>query len=94
MLSLKAQKIAIFSRHSDKLQLDIKRYMSETVLSFRDANNGRKTIVDALKTKVDGLKKNCPLNRIRPMDKQVYRVAIEKGLAPPPKRRPRAPTHN
>jgi hypothetical protein len=72
----------VFYRPSDKLELTVKLYLGGTALSSHDVDNRRKDIMDALQGRAGGSKKIRRWPPIIPNDKQIYRVTVEKALAP------------
>jgi hypothetical protein len=77
-----ATKSGVFYHPSDKLELNVKLYLEGTALSSHDVDNRLKDIMDALQARAGGSKKNRRWTSIIPNDNQIYRVTIEKALAP------------
>jgi len=67
---------------SDRLELKVKLYMEGGALSPHDVDNRLKDIMDALQGRAGGSKKIRRWAPIIPNDNQIYRVTIEKALAP------------
>jgi len=72
----------VFYHPSDKLEINIKLYLEGTALSSHDVDNRLKDIMDALQGRIGGPKKIRRWAPIIPNDNQIYRVTIEKALAP------------
>ena len=66
----------------DRLQIEVRIYLDEPALSKHDVDNRLKDIMDALQGRAGGPKKKRILEPIIPNDSQVYRVSIEKTIAP------------
>jgi Holliday junction resolvase RusA-like endonuclease len=77
-----ATKSGIFYHPSDKLELNIKLYLENMALSSQDIDNRLKDIMDALQGRAGGSKKIRRWAPIIPNDNQIYRVTVEKALAP------------
>ena len=58
-------------------------YLSDLQLSFHDVDNRLKDVLDALQGRAGGPKNRRSLQPIIPNDKQVFRVVVEKRVAPP-----------
>ena len=67
---------------SDQLQIDVALYLEKSALKFHDVDNRLKDIMDALQGRAGGTKRKKILEPIIPNDSQVYRVSIEKTIAP------------
>ncbi len=72
----------IWYRESDRLEVHIRLYMDTRSLRSHDVDNRLKDILDALQGRAGGSKRVRLLPAIVPNDRQIYRVSIEKGLAP------------
>ena len=83
LLSAEATRASISYVASDKLQLKVILYLPESALSSHDVDNRLKDIMDALQGRAGGSKKVRSLCPIIPNDQQIYRVTVEKNLAPP-----------
>jgi hypothetical protein len=66
----------------DKLELIITLYLDEAGLTLHDVDNRLKDIMDALQGRAGGAKSTRHLKPIIPNDHQVFRVTVEKMLAP------------
>ena len=77
-----ATESGVFYHPSDKLELNVKLYLEGTALSSHDVDNRLKDIMDALQGRAGGSKKIRRWVPIIPNDNQIYRVTIEKALAP------------
>jgi hypothetical protein len=66
----------------DRLELSIRLYLNPRALALHDVDNRLKDILDALQGRAGGSKKVHALDAIIPNDRQIYRVVIEKALAP------------
>jgi Holliday junction resolvase RusA-like endonuclease len=77
-----ATQSCVFYHPSDKLELTVKLYLGHTSLSSHDVDNRLKDIMDALQGRAGGSKKIRRWTPIIPNDNQIYRVTIEKALAP------------
>ena len=77
-----AKSAAITYYPSDRLELKVRLYMEGGALSSQDVDNRLKDIMDALQGRAGGSKKIRQCTPIIPNDKQVYRVTVEKALAP------------
>jgi Holliday junction resolvase RusA-like endonuclease len=68
---------------NDRLELDVRLYLTEDALVVHDVDNRLKDIMDALQGHVQGGgKKRRGLPALIPNDNQIYRVIVEK-TAPP-----------
>ena len=67
---------------SDQLQLDVALYLENSALKFHDVDNRLKDIMDALQGRAGGTKRKQVMEPIIPNDNQVYRVTVEKTIAP------------
>ena len=77
-----ATELGVFYHPSDKLELNVKLYLEGTPLSSHDVDNRLKDIMDALQGRAGSPKKIRRWPPIIPNDKQIYRVTLEKALAP------------
>jgi hypothetical protein len=77
-----ATKSGVFYHPSDKLELNVRLYLEGLALSSHDVDNRLKDIMDALQGRAGGSKKNRRWTSIIPNDNRIYRVTIEKALAP------------
>lgn len=67
----------------DRLALAVRLYFSEHLLEIVDVDNRLKDVMDALQGHVGGHgKKRRGLKAIIPNDNRVFRVTVEKSLAP------------
>ena len=73
-------------RGSDRLEVHVRLYMDDSSLRSHDVDNRLKDILDALQGRAGGPKSIRSLPAVIPNDRQIYRVSIEKGLAPPQSR--------
>jgi Holliday junction resolvase RusA-like endonuclease len=80
--SLEAQRAEVSYRPSDKLELKVRLYLKDGPLFSHDLDNRLKDIMDALQGRAGGSKKVHSLSPIIPNDRQVFRIVIEKSLAP------------
>jgi Holliday junction resolvase RusA-like endonuclease len=71
---------------NDRLELDIKLYISGNDLKAHDVDNRLKDVMDALQGRAGGPKRERVLAAVIPNDRQVYRVSMVKS-APPPQSR-------
>ena len=77
-----AESRGISYQPEDKLELIITLHLNETGLKYHDVDNRLKDIMDALQGRAGGPKS---IRRIKPVisnDHQIYKVTIEKLLAP------------
>jgi hypothetical protein len=68
---------------ADRLALSVRLYFNKDLLEIVDVDNRLKDVMDALQGHVGGHgKKQRSLTAIIPNDNQVFRVTVEKSLAP------------
>lgn len=70
-------------KEGDKLEVELVLYLSDLQLSFHDVDNRLKDVLDALQGRAGGGKNERSLQPIIPNDKQIFRVVVEKKVAPP-----------
>lgn len=68
--------------NSDRLELNIRLYLSEKEMLIHDIDNRLKDILDALQGRAGGTKSIPTMSPIIPNDNQIYRVKIEKSPTP------------
>lgn len=66
----------------DRLTLKVKLYFDRTATGWHDVDNRLKDVMDALQGRVGGSKAVRPQRPAIPNDNQVYRVTVEKSVAP------------
>ncbi len=66
----------------DKLEVEVRLYMTGSALRSHDVDNRLKYILDALQGRAGGSKRKHTLTPIIPNDRQIYRVIMEKGAPP------------
>jgi hypothetical protein len=76
------QKSHVSYLKNDKLEVEVRIYMSYTALRFHDVDNRLKDVMDALQGRAGGPKKKRTLDPIIANDKQIYRVIMEKAPIP------------
>ena len=76
-----AKQMHVRFTESDKLEISIELYLSESAILFHDVDNRLKDILDALQGRAGGPKKTRSLAAIIPNDRQVYRVEICKTVS-------------
>jgi len=69
-------------KSSDKLQLIVRLYFNKDNIGFHDVDNRLKDIMDALQGRMGGKKGKSKYMNLIPNDNQVYKVTIEKSIAP------------
>ena len=77
-----AESRGIEYRPEDKLELIVTLYLDEAGLKLHDVDNRLKDIMDALQGRAGGSKSERHFKPIIPNDHQVFRVTVEKMLAP------------
>jgi Holliday junction resolvase RusA-like endonuclease len=73
---------AVEYRPEDRLQIDVRLYLSGNALTWHDVDNRLKDVLDALQGRAGGPKAVRSLPALIPNDRQIFRVVIEK-CAPP-----------
>jgi hypothetical protein len=78
------RKEAVRYKDGDRLEVHLKLYFSKArALDIHDVDNRLKDCLDALQGRVGGTKRKVgKLERIIPNDRLVWRVVVEKALAP------------
>jgi len=71
----------VFTEH-DRVSVDVRLFMSDSMLRFHDVDNRLKDILDALQGRAGGPKKTRRLAALIPNDHQIYRASVEKGPVP------------
>jgi Holliday junction resolvase RusA-like endonuclease len=66
----------------DKLQVEIRFHLSNPKLTILDLDNRLKDVLDALQGMIGEKGKSGELRPIIPNDNQIYRLIVEKRLAP------------
>jgi Holliday junction resolvase RusA-like endonuclease len=67
----------------DRLELEVRIYLTKTALAMHDVDNRLKDIMDALQGHVQGTgKKGRALPALIPNDSQVFKVTVEKQYPP------------
>ena len=66
----------------DKLQLIIRLYLTPKELLVHDVDNRAKDVMDSLQGRLGGPKSKCKRKPIIPNDNQVYKLVVEKLIAP------------
>lgn len=79
-----AQSRGIAYQPEDELELVITLHLDEAGLKHHDVDNRLKDIMDALQGRAGGPKSTHRLKHVIPNDHQIYKVTIEKMLAPGP----------
>jgi len=69
-------------RKGDQLELIVTLYFDKAAVHWHDVDNRLKDIMDALQGRLGGSKSIKPEHPIIPNDSQIYKVAIEKFIAP------------
>jgi len=67
----------------DALEVHLRLYMTPRGLFFHDVDNRLKDCLDALQGKTGGKRYGPKLCPLVPNDRQIWRVIVEKGPAPP-----------
>jgi hypothetical protein len=67
---------------SDRLAVKVRLYLPDAALAANDVDNRMKDVFDALQGRVGGPKAKRTLPAIIPNDNQIFRVEMEKALAP------------
>jgi len=73
----------IVYQRDDKLELVVILYMKADALTWHDVDNRLKDVMDALQGRAGGPKSEQDLHAVVPNDYQIYKVTIEKKVAPP-----------
>ena len=76
------QKSLVKYTSGDKLEVVIQLYLNQRQIDVHDVDNRLKDCLDALQGRAGGPKKVRKFEPIIPNDRQVYRVVIEKRIAP------------
>jgi Holliday junction resolvase RusA-like endonuclease len=71
-------------RKDDPIELIVTLYFDKLAVHWHDVDNRLKDIMDALQGRLGGRKSIKPKHPIIPNDNQVYKVDIEKFVAPKP----------
>ena len=69
-------------RENDPIELIVTRYFDKVAVHWQDGDNRLKDIMDALQGRLGGPKSVRPRHPIIPNDNQIYKVDIEKFVAP------------
>jgi hypothetical protein len=67
---------------TDRLEICLRVYLDDKSMFFHDVDNRLKDVLDALQGRAGGPKTHNRLPAIIPNDRQVWRVMVEKALAP------------
>lgn len=73
---------AVTYGEKDKLEVELTLYFTGVQLSFHDVDNRLKDVLDALQGRAGGAENMRTLQPLIPNDNQIYRVVVQKKLAP------------
>jgi Holliday junction resolvase RusA-like endonuclease len=68
-------------KEGEKLEVELVLYLSDLQISFHDVDNRLKDVLDALQGRAGGAARS--LRPIISNDNQIFRVVVEKKIAPP-----------
>ena len=85
-VSIRQRAAGVVYKETDKLHIQLRLYLGKVAIRFHDVDNRLKDIMDALQGRVGGPKRITRLKPIIPNDRQIYKVEVEKGPAPPQSR--------
>jgi len=77
-----AKRCQVAYEKKDRLQIDVRLYLSGSDIFMHDVDNRLKDILDALQGRVGGPKSIRRFKAIIPNDNQIFRVTLEKLLPP------------
>ena len=77
-----AERRGVSYTEDDQIEVWIKLYFDERKVRFVDVDNRVKDVLDALQGQAGGSKTVKLEPQVIPNDNQVYRVVVEKGVAP------------
>jgi Holliday junction resolvase RusA-like endonuclease len=69
-------------RDTDRLELNVRLYFDRRSLRWHDVDNRLKDVLDTLQGRGGGSKAKPTWSPILPNDRQVFKVVVEKFLAP------------
>ncbi len=75
-------KARVHYRQPDKLEVHLRLYMDHRSLKWNDVDNRLKDVLDALQGRAGGSKTRPTWTPLIPNDRQVFKVLVEKILAP------------
>ena len=67
---------------TDRLEVAVRLYMPQAVLTANDVDNRLKDVLDAVQGRAGGSKRVRTLAPVVPNDRQIFRVIVEKQLPP------------
>ena len=67
---------------ADRLEVEVRLYLTGRALGWHDLDNRLKDVLDALQGRAGGPKAKRSLAPLVPNDRQIYRVAVEKHSPP------------
>lgn len=82
LVAREAERRGVTYTEDDQIEVWIKLYFDERKVRFVDVDNRVKDVLDALQGQAGGPKTQLLDPQIIPNDNQVYRVLVEKGIAP------------